>query len=679
MLLALLPIAGAALPDDVLTALRRGDCGETLALVGAVDDIEEAMALATCGHPQHLVAYLDGSELDPYARVLVARGTVDDSPKFVAETLSGVDLPGAAGDDAAMLYGRALVGSGRSLEARPHLRALLSTDRKGEALYWLAVGAEDRGDEAAALDAHRSNWANNVKSPFSLQSAERLDSMGHPVDDLGTLEAQQLALNRARNLVKVYRAPEAIPLYDALSAVNSRSDASWTHELAMALFKAKDYPRSMAVMAELKPTEPGTKGGAQTLFDYALGTSRTGDYATAAVYYSRLLELYPSHELADTASYKLGYLAYDEGRLDEAILLFEAHLKRKPSTRHADESYWFLGWASLRSGDLEAAERWLDRLVSGHGSSSLAPQALYWKARIRGMQGDVSGETAALKRLISSYPVSGHAWYAADRLGRSFPGIGEVEVPPLDETFVSSNDDVRLGLALYKAGQFAWARERLVAAIPAARAKGKSTALSYAHLLVEVGAYKDAQALARPWCAKPWRAGDAPLATTACYPRPEKLVVETAAAEYGLFPLLPFAIMTAESALDPSVTSLAGARGLMQLMPELAGELHDKRLPEDPYDPDRLYVAGYNAWLGTTELGELYTRFHGAGVEPRMPLAIAGYNGGSEAVERWLSEYEEPPEIDWFAENISYSETRRYTKRVLGYVMTYRWIYGDPE
>ena len=136
--------------------------------------------------------------------------------------------------------------------------------------------------------------------------------------------------------------------------------------------------------------------------------------------------------------------------------------------------------------------------------------------------------------------------------------------------------------------------------------------------------------------------------------------------------------MTAESALDPSVTSLAGARGLMQLMPDLADELHAGLQPDVPYDADRLYVAGYNAWLGSTELGQLYTHFHGAGVEPRLPLAIAGYNGGSEAVDRWLSEYETPPDVDWFAENISYSETRRYTRRVLGYLMTYRWIYGDP-
>ncbi|MCP4804856.1 MAG: tetratricopeptide repeat protein [Proteobacteria bacterium] len=677
MLLFLVSFANAALDAPVQTALRRGDCKTVLELLSEPDSVEGAMARASCGDASALEGRAEGTVLEDYAALLLARAVIEEDPARAAELLEGGSLPGEAGVDAKMLRGRALVAQGKSLDARSVLRELLSGPRKGEALYWLAVGAEDRGDTAAAIDAYQSNWAKNVLSPYSLKSADRLAAMGSPVPDVETEAGRALALTRARALVKVYRAPEAIPLYDALAS--HKSGQAWTNEVAHALFKAKDYPRSMEVMGQLAPTEPGAYRGVETLYHYALGTSRTGDYATAAVYYQRLLELYPSSKRADTASYKLGYLAYDEGRLEDALPLFEAHRKRFPSSKHTDETLWFLGWACYRLDRLDEAEAHLDKLVSGHGSSSLAPQALYWKARIRGRQGDADGEKAALERLLRSYPTSGHAWYAADRLGRSFDGIGDVDVPQLPDSFIASHTDVQVGLMLADAGQFAWARERILRAVPDAKAAGGDTKLAMAHLLVDVGAYKDAQALARPHCSKPWSASNNPVATTACYPRPEFLVVEATTSEHGLHPLLPYAIMTAESALDPGVTSLAGARGLMQLMPDLADELHAELLPGDPYDADRLYVPGYNAWLGSTELGQLYTHFHGAGVEPRLPLAIAGYNGGSEAVDRWLSEYAESPDVDWFAENISYSETRRYTKRVLGYLMAYRWIYGDPE
>lgn len=675
MLLLLLSTAHASLDASVQTALRRGDCASVLTLLPAPDSVEGAMARASCGDPSFLDR-ADGTVLEDYAVLLRARALIDTDPQQVAELLAAVTLPGDAGDEAQMLRGRALVASGQSLEARPILRGLLSGSSKGEALYWLAVGAEDRGDTAAAIDAHQSNWAKNVTSPYSAASADRLAELGAPVPDASDEAGRALMLTRARALVKVYRAPEAIPLYDLLDP--HKGGDAWTHEVAHALFKAKDYPRSMAVMAQLKPTEPGAYKGVENLYHLALGTSRTGDYALAATYYERLLELYPSSKRADTASYKLGYLAYDEVRLEDALPLFEAHKKRFPGSRHMDETLWFIGWASYRLDRLEPAEKALDALVSGHGSSSLAPQALYWKARIRGRRGDVEGETQALERLLRSYPISGHAWFAAERLDRHFEGVGDVSVPELPDAFVAAHPDVQVGRMLAESGQFAWARERIARAVPAAKAAGGDTRLAMAHLLVEVGAFKDAQALARSSCAKPWSASKAPVATTACYPRPEFLVVEATTAEHGLHPLLPYAIMTAESALDPSVTSLAGARGLMQLMPDLADELHGALLPGDPYDADRLYVPGYNAWLGSTELGQLYTHFHGAGIEPRLPLAIAGYNGGSEAVDRWLSEYETPPDVDWFAENISYSETRQYTRRVLGYLMTYRWIYGDP-
>ena len=90
--------------------------------------------------------------------------------------------------------------------------------------------------------------------------------------------------------------------------------------------------------------------------------------------------------------------------------------------------------------------------------------------------------------------------------------------------------------------------------------------------------------------------------------------------------------MTAESALDPAVTSPAGARGLMQLMPELAETLHPDVFPDLSFHPDRLYAPAYNATLGTTELTRLAEQFGDAGMDNPLPLVIAGYNGGPDAV-----------------------------------------------
>jgi soluble lytic murein transglycosylase-like protein len=187
--------------------------------------------------------------------------------------------------------------------------------------------------------------------------------------------------------------------------------------------------------------------------------------------------------------------------------------------------------------------------------------------------------------------------------------------------------------ALIAAGMPDWARARLRGL---SDTKGdRATSIALAWLLVEAEDYAGARKLACPW-------KDDRAALEACVVRPHASAVTSIAGQYGLNPLLPYAIMHAESGFDPSVTSPAGARGLMQLMPELAARLAAPSMPG--FEPNELYRAGVNARLGTTELGLLSRRWERISVQPSLPLVIAGYNGGGEAVERWLGTYARPPE-----------------------------------
>ena len=101
-----------------------------------------------------------------------------------------------------------------------------------------------------------------------------------------------------------------------------------------------------------------------------------------------------------------------------------------------------------------------------------------------------------------------------------------------------------------------------------------------------------------------------------------------------------------------------------------------------PYDAIDLYQGGYNAFLGTTELMRLYDLYTPSPLQDEqipLPLVISGYNAGSEAVNRWMSDFETPPTADTFGAFVGYTETRKYVQRVLGYMMKYNWIYGDSD
>jgi soluble lytic murein transglycosylase len=130
--------------------------------------------------------------------------------------------------------------------------------------------------------------------------------------------------------------------------------------------------------------------------------------------------------------------------------------------------------------------------------------------------------------------------------------------------------------------------------------------------------------------------------------------------------------MREESALDPHALSWAGALGLTQLMPttawEVAASLKIRRPTQAQLlDPD------LNIRIGATYLSGLVGQFKGV-----KQHAVASYNAGPSAVNRWRKEQPQA-EVDEWVENIPLTETRGYVKRVLRSYNTYKLLYGSPE
>lgn len=113
--------------------------------------------------------------------------------------------------------------------------------------------------------------------------------------------------------------------------------------------------------------------------------------------------------------------------------------------------------------------------------------------------------------------------------------------------------------------------------------------------------------------------------------------IERAATEHRLDPVLLTAVAHTESAFDPAAVSPKGATGLMQLMPETAARLG----VADVFD------VAQNVDGGARYLSWLLDRFDG-----NTELALAGYNAGENAVDRYRGI---PP----------YPETERYVEKVL--------------
>lgn len=134
-----------------------------------------------------------------------------------------------------------------------------------------------------------------------------------------------------------------------------------------------------------------------------------------------------------------------------------------------------------------------------------------------------------------------------------------------------------------------------------------------------------------------------------------------------------YAIARQESEFNSNAISKVGARGLMQLMPNTAQELSQKLMQK--FSLTKLSTnASYNALLGGELLRRQLKDFKGSYL-----LTFTAYNAGKYRVNQWVEKYKDPRGLalknvlDWI-ENIPYSETRNYTKRVFENYEIYKTI-----
>ncbi|NOY83764.1 MAG: lytic transglycosylase domain-containing protein [Nitrospirae bacterium] len=115
------------------------------------------------------------------------------------------------------------------------------------------------------------------------------------------------------------------------------------------------------------------------------------------------------------------------------------------------------------------------------------------------------------------------------------------------------------------------------------------------------------------------------------------ILIYEASKTHKISPALTMAVIRTESNFNPRAVSVAGAQGLMQIMPATAGDLRIN----DPFDPEE------NIHGGTRYLRYLLDRF-----DQNLTLALAAYHAGPGTVSR----YGGVPPI---------KQTKRYIKKVL--------------
>jgi len=138
---------------------------------------------------------------------------------------------------------------------------------------------------------------------------------------------------------------------------------------------------------------------------------------------------------------------------------------------------------------------------------------------------------------------------------------------------------------------------------------------------------------------------------------------------------LVYSVARQESEFATAAASGAGAKGVMQLLPQTARDT--ARRAGIAFDLTRLITdPSFNVQLGAAFLGQLLADEGGS-----IVLALAAYNAGGGRVQQWIQRYGDPRQpgvdpVDW-VERIPFDETRDYVQRVMENWRVYRARFSE--
>ncbi|MDQ6871653.1 MAG: transglycosylase SLT domain-containing protein [Gemmatimonadota bacterium] len=469
-----------------------------------------------------------------------------------------------------------------------------------------------------------------------------------------TTPAEELTIARAASKSSL---PERAAAGFAKSLTTGLGDATDNFSYGSMLFRLRRFADAAAQFDRVR-TPPRLAAAAQ--YQVARAQITLGNTEEGRATLRRITTTYATDTSSASALLLLADLATDDNRDQDARQALLALLKRFPNGRHATYARFRAGMISYIQGDRKAAAAQLDSLVARDANGSEALAAGYWAGRSYAALGDKTKSRARWRAVIKQDPLSYYAVMSAKRLDTTLVAKGAAlsapaHVPAIDSVSgrVAALKDVGMeveaGFENDKLFRDALANPALLVATASALAGSDQASRSIA---LGKRALDDI--------------GGTPANYRLYFPVLERETLISSCGENGLDPVLVAALIRQESNFNPLATSPVGARGLMQLMPDVGRSLASAK--GIPWNPDILYEPATNIKLGTAHLSTLMRKY------PDVVKSLAAYNAGESRVVKWSTKTgAEDPEV--FTERIPFVETRDYVRTILRNRAYYQALY----
>jgi soluble lytic murein transglycosylase len=394
----------------------------------------------------------------------------------------------------------------------------------------------------------------------------------------------------------------------------------------------------------------------------------------ARAHWRTLIARYPTDPNVPAAYFGIGRTLFQERRYEEALPVFQKLGDTYPTTPAGRDGFYYVAATLLRlNRPGEAAARYAEyterfpngeridnaylNIIDSLREAGRSDDALPWidrtRARFKGTATETNAVFARLRLDIarSDWP---SALRTCDELSRmtlqrgvntTAPEIAylrafSLEMSGQKEQAIKAYEGIADGAGSY----YGWVADNRLKELGGA-AKSAATA-------------REARVAADVRRA----AGD--------FPAPFRDSVLRASKQLGVDPRLVLSIMRQESGFNPRAKSPAGARGLLQMTPDMAAKYaplaHLSKVSEDD-----LYRPDINVLVGTAYLSQLNKMF------PDLPEAVAAsYNGGEDNVARWVARNKQKDPGTFTAE-VGFNESKDYVLKVMSNYRAYKILYTE--
>jgi soluble lytic murein transglycosylase len=426
--------------------------------------------------------------------------------------------------------------------------------------------------------------------------------------------------------------------------------------------------------------------------------------------FDRYVERHPEREAAPEIVWQKARQLEEKKRWEEALEAFRSLAERYPDSDRASDALFRAGLCLFKLERFEEADAWFAELFID-GDDEEAARALFWAGKSSEVLGrndesavryreaaEVDRDSFYGRRALARLAAMGvlderarpaRARWTPEPPGRIIGGTGEFHDFAVwlagwhGEAYVATGRAALLGELLAEPGYvrgetFLAIRmrdlaEREFAALESDLAADPRLLDALSSLYERAGLRRRAIRLAERILESSPADGvsGAPtyLRKKICPVHFEEVVVASCEDE-GIDPNLYFSLIRQESLFEVDAVSWVGARGLSQIMPGTGRWIAD-RLGAKRFRTGELLDPETNVRFGAYYLSLQLEDFAGD-----VFRALAAYNGGPENAARWW-EYGGARDSDVFVEDIGFSETADYVRRVYLYGEIYRDTYGD--